>query len=82
MHIHGASSLQYAALVSTQGAQQAQAARRAAADVRRKLTSFAASGGEDAVAHVGAYAQDGRGRKQKQPQGEEAFRNVFISFNA
>jgi hypothetical protein len=82
MHIHGASSLQYAALVPTQGAQQAQAARRASAEVRRKLTSFAASGGEDAVARAGAYAQGERGRKQEQPQGEEAFRNVFISFNA
>jgi hypothetical protein len=66
----------------TQTAQQAQAARRAATVVRRKLTGFAASGGEDAIARAEAYAQDGRGRKQEQPQGEEAFRNVFISFNA
>jgi hypothetical protein len=82
MHIHGAASIQYSALLPKQATQQAQAERRAAANVRRKLTAFAASGGEDTVAGVAAYTTDGRDRRHDQPQEEEAFRNVFISYTA
>jgi hypothetical protein len=66
-----------------QATQQTVAARRAAAEVRRKLTAFANTDGEgDAVSRVAAYTQGERGRRQNPEQDEEAFRNVFVSIRA
>ena len=79
MHVHGATSSQMMALVPTQAAQQARAVRRAAAEVRKKLTGSANTGGSDAVWHVDAYAPGNRRRRQDSPQDDEAFRNVFVS---
>jgi hypothetical protein len=78
MHIHGAHNVQFAALVPTQSAQQAIAARKAAAEVRRKLASFSFAASADSVSEVDAYTPDER-RRQDQPQDEEAFRNIFVS---
>jgi hypothetical protein len=82
MHIHGANSLQYAALLPNLQTQQAQAERRAAAEVRRKLITFGTSAVEDEVARTEAYSQDDRQRQQDEPPDEEAFRAILISFNA
>lgn len=83
MHIHGAASMEYAGLLPTQAMQQAREARKAAAGVRRKLSAFAAGGGEDAVSGVAEYEPGGRGRRQGQPREEdENFRSIFVSFSA
>jgi hypothetical protein len=81
MHVHGISN-QYAMMLPSQATQQVQAERKAAAEVRRKLTTFGASAVEDEVARTDAYADDERQREQEQPPDEEAFREVLISFKA
>jgi len=75
MHIHGAHSIQSAALVPTQSAQQASAARKAAAETRRKLASFAATAG--AVSRVDAYTPGER--RHNPPQDEGTFRDLLVS---
>jgi hypothetical protein len=79
MHIHSATSGQGIILVPTQSAQQASKARKSAAEVRRKLTRFAATGNADAVSHVNAYEPSDHGHGQNQQQEEESFRDIFVS---
>jgi hypothetical protein len=81
MHIHSAQNIQFAALVPTQSAQQAIAARKAATEIRRKLASFSSSASADSVSQVDAYIP-GERRRQDQPQDEDAFRNIFVSIHA
>jgi len=81
MHIHGAHNTQFATLVPTQSVQQSTAARKAAPEVRRKLTSIA-SAESDAVAHVDAYTPGDRGHRQDPQHDEEPFRSVFVSIDA
>lgn len=78
MHIHGISGSQLAALAPAQSAQQAMAARKAAAEARRKLAGFASAAGADAVGYVEAYTPGDRGRRHN-PQEQESFRSVFVS---
>lgn len=79
MHLHGVSSSQLAALVPTQSVQQAAAARRTAAEVRRKLSSCATAGDPYAVARVDGYTPGDRGGRQYPPQDEDAFRNILVA---
>ena len=80
MHIHGAHNSQFAALVPTESAQQAGAARKAAAEVRRRLSSFAAASETGAISRVAAYMPGERG--QDPPQGEDAFRKMLVSIHS
>ncbi len=78
MHIHG-SPVSQLALASTQSTLQAIEARKAAADVRRKLTGFAASDDGDVVSRVETQAEADPQRRKNPHQDEEAFRSVFFS---
>jgi hypothetical protein len=78
MHIHS-NPLSTQMMAPTQSAQQAMAVRRAAAEVRRKLTNFAATEEDEAVSRVEAYAEADPNRRQKPQQDEAAFRSVFFS---
>jgi hypothetical protein len=80
MHIHSNPlNSQTMALGSTQGVQQATAVRKGAAEVRRKLTAFAATKGDDVVSRVDPRADaDPDGRRHPQ-QDEDKFRSVFFS---
>lgn len=78
MHIHGAHNIQFAALVPTQATQQATAARKAAAEVRRKLAGAASSAGAGSVSHIDAYTPGDRGR-QHPPRDEDSFRKILVS---
>jgi hypothetical protein len=78
MHIHG-NPVSQLAPAATQSTLQAVEARKAAAEVRRKLTSFAADDNGDVVSRVETQAEaDPQNRKNSQ-QDEEAFRSVFLS---
>jgi hypothetical protein len=66
--------------VATQSTQQADAARKAAVEVRRKLNSIAASGGDSQSQDDSEPSSDGRRRDP--PPDDEAFRNVFVSVHA
>jgi len=81
MHIHGNSlNSQSIALGPTQGTQQAIAARKAAAEVRRKLTSLATIGEDDVVNRAEARSDSNPDRRQNpQQQDELPFRSVFFS---
>ena len=80
MHIHNSPlSSQMMALGSTQRSQEAMAARKAAADVRRKLTSFAATNDDEAVSRVGPRSDTDPDRRRNQQQEEVSFRSVFFS---
>jgi hypothetical protein len=81
MHIHSSpSTSQMMSLGSTQSAQQATAARKAAAEVRRKLTSFAAAEEGEAVSRTEAHPDADPDRRPKPQQQDEAqFRSVFFS---
>jgi hypothetical protein len=81
MHIHG-NPISQVAPGSTQSTLQAIEARKAAAEVRRKLTSFAASDDGDVVSRVETQAEADPQRKRNPQQDEEAFRSVFISVSA
>jgi hypothetical protein len=81
MHIHGAMSSQLATLIPTQSAQQTTAARRAAAEVRRKLTGSAAACATDAVSCVETYTPGSRQRKDGDPADEKAFRKILASIS-
>lgn len=79
MHIHSTANTQISSLAATQASQQASAAKRAAADVRRKLASFAADQDGDIVSRVDSRQEaDPERRKNQQPDQEE-FRSVFFS---
>ena len=60
--------------------QQAAEARKAAVEVRRKLNSIAASGGDSQSQADAEPSSDGRRREP--PPDDEAFRNVFVSVHA
>jgi hypothetical protein len=82
MHIHGSPLTNQMALGSagaTQGAQQTMAARRAAAEVRGKLTSFAASEGDEVVSRVNPRAEADPNRRPPPQQDDEPFRSVYFS---
>jgi hypothetical protein len=79
MHIHSSPNTQIMSLGATQASQQAMATRRAAAEVRRKLTSFAADQDGDIVSGVDTQQEtDPERRKNPQPD-EEEFRSRFFS---
>jgi hypothetical protein len=80
MHIHGAHNGPFAALVPTQSAQQASAARKAAAEVRRKLSSCAATSDPGAISCADAYTPSER--RQDPPQDEDTFRRILVSVHS
>jgi hypothetical protein len=85
MHIHASPVNNQMALGSagaTQGAQQAMATRRAAAEVRRKLTSFASSERDEVVSRVNPRAEADPNRRPPAQQDDEPFRSVFFSASA
>jgi hypothetical protein len=67
--------------VATLSTQQAVAARKAAVEVRRKLNSVAASGGDSQSQADAEPSSDGR-QRDPPPGDDEAFRNVFVSVHA
>jgi len=78
MHVHG-NPISQMAPAFTQPTLKSMEARKAAVEVRRKLTSFAASDDGDIVSRVETQAEaDPQSRKNPQ-QDEEAFRSVFLS---
>jgi hypothetical protein len=81
MHIHS-STLNTAMMAPTQGAQQVIAQRKAAAEVRRKLTGLAGSEEDETISRAEAYAESHPDQRQKPQQNEEAFRSVFFSASA
>jgi hypothetical protein len=82
MHIHSSPINNQLAFSPTQGAQQTMAARKAAAEVRRKLTSFAFSEEEDVVSRVDARAEADPNRRRSPQHDDEPFRSVFFSVSA
>ncbi len=81
MHIHS-NTLSTPMTAPTQSAQQVIAQRKAALEVRRKLTNFAASEEDETVSRAEAYAESHPDQRQKPQQNEEAFRSVFFSASA
>jgi hypothetical protein len=79
VHIHSTPNSQIMSLGATQASQQAMATRRAAAEVRRKLTSFAADEDGDLVSRVDGRQENDPDRRKKQQPDEEEFRSVFVS---
>jgi hypothetical protein len=82
MHIHASAGAQMTAIGQTQHTQQTMAARRAAAEVRKKLSGFAATEDSETVSRVDARAEADPDRRQKPQQDEESFRSVFFSVSA
>ena len=78
MHIHS-NPVSQLALGSTQSTLQTQEARKAAAAVRRRLSSFAASDDGEVISRVEAHAEPDPQRRKNPQQDEEAFRSVFVS---
>jgi len=78
MHIHGAHNIQSAALIPTQSTQQAIAATKAAAEVRRKLAGIASSAGAGSVSSIDAYTPGDRRRQGSAPD-EDTFREILVS---
>jgi hypothetical protein len=80
MHIHSSpSASQMMALGATQSTQQSTAVRKAAAEVRRKLTAFAANGEDEAVARVDPRADPDPDKRRNPQQDDDQFRSVFFS---
>jgi hypothetical protein len=79
MHIHSSPNTQLMSLGATQASQQAMATRRAAAEVRRKLTSFAADEDGDIVSRVDSQQEADPERRKNQQPDEEEFRSIFFS---
>jgi hypothetical protein len=81
MHIHANPlNSQISALGVTQRTQEAVAVRKAAAEVRRKLSSSAATEDDEAVYRVDPRSDANPGRRRNQQQQEETpFRSVFFS---
>ena len=85
MHIHSSplnNQLALRPLSPTQGAQQTMAARKAAAEVRRKATSFAYSEEGEVVSRVDARAEADPNRRRSPQHDGEPFRSVFFSASA
>jgi hypothetical protein len=82
MHIHTTPGNQIMSLGATQATQQAMATRRAAAEVRRKLTSFSADEDGDLISRVDARPESDPDRPKRQQPDEEEFRSVFVSVSA
>jgi hypothetical protein len=80
MHIHS-NPVSQLALGSTQSTLQTQEARKAAATVRRRLSSVAASEDGDLISRVEAHAEPDPQRRKNPQQDEEAFRSVFFSIS-
>jgi len=78
MHIHG-NPISQINLGATQSTLQATEARKAAADVRRKLNSFAINEDDDLVSRVEAQAEADPQRRKNPQQDEETFRSIFFS---
>jgi hypothetical protein len=79
MHIHSSPNTQIMSIGMTQASQQAMATRRAAAEVRRKLTSFAADEDGDVVSRVDSQQEADPERRKNPQHDEEEFRSVFFS---
>lgn len=79
MHIHGNSNSLTIHMMATQDAQHAAAVKKSATEVRRKLTSFAATEEDEAVSRAEAHADSGPDRRRKPQQDEAQFRSVFFS---
>jgi hypothetical protein len=76
MHIHaGYMNTQMMALSASQGTQQAAEARKAAAEVRRKLGHFAATADNEGVHEVEAYSPSDS-REEAQPDAD-SFKHFF-----
>jgi hypothetical protein len=83
MHIHSTPLNNQMALGSTQAAQQAMETRKAAAEVRRKLTSLGnAAAEEETVSRVDARAEADPNRRRSPQRDDEPFRSVFFSASA
>ncbi len=82
MHIHGSLNNQITPLGATQASQQAMATRRAAAEVRRQLTSFASEEDGDLVTRVDARQEADPDRKKQPQPDEEEFRSIYVSISA
>jgi hypothetical protein len=81
MHIHS-NTLSTPTMAPTQSAQRVIAEGKAALEVRRKLTGFAASEEDETVSRAEAYAESDPNRKQEPQQEEAAFRSVFFYASA
>jgi hypothetical protein len=79
MHIHGSSNSQILSLGATQANQQAMATRRADAEVRRKLATFAADEDGDIVSRVDTRQESDPDRRKKPQSDEEEFRSIYFS---
>ncbi len=82
MHIRSSPLNNQLAFSPTESAQQTMAARKAAAEVRRKLTSFTYSEEEDAVSRVDARSEADPNRRRSPQHDDEPFRSVFFSASA
>ncbi len=81
MHIHSNTNSTQMMVGLTQSAQQTMAAKKAAAEVRRKLTGFAATEDDEAISRVNPYTEPNPDRRQNPQQEEESFRSVFFSIS-
>ena len=80
MHIHASPlNSQMIALGSTQRSQEATAIRKAAAEVRRKLISSAATEDDEAIYRVDPRSDANPDRRRNQQEEETPFRSVFFS---
>jgi hypothetical protein len=82
MHIHGNLNNQIMSLGATQASQQAMATRRAAAEVRRRLTGFASDEDSDLVTRVDARQEADPDRKKGPQPDDEEFRSIYVSVSA
>lgn len=79
VHIHSTPNSQIAPLGATQVSQQAIETRRAAAEVRRRLTSFAADEDGDLVTRVDSRQEADPDRRKKPQPDDEEFRSIYFS---
>jgi hypothetical protein len=82
MHIHTSLNNQIMSLGATQASQQAAATRRAAAEVRRQLTSFASDEDGDLVTRVDTRQEADPDRPKRSQPDEEEFRSIYVSVSA
>jgi hypothetical protein len=82
MHIHGSQPINQAMSVPTQATQQAMAAKRADAEVRRKLSGITANDDEEYSLRVEARGEADPDRRQNPQPDEESFRSIFVSVSA
>ena len=81
MHIHG-NPISQINLGASQSTLQATEARKAAADVRRKLNSFTINEDDDLISRVEAQAEADPQRRKNSQQDAETFRSIFFSVSA